>query len=87
MNTLWDDLPYEGGSYTYANLNDFIIDYANFAAAGALRAAGSVCSSSARIAGHCYAGNYNQSFGRSAFRFTTNGTASLFKMITGCHLA
>ena len=72
VNTLWDDLPYEGGSYTYANLNDFIIDYANFAAAGALRAAGSMCSSSARIAGHCYAGNYNQSFGRSAFRFTTN---------------
>ena len=33
-------LPYEEGSYTYATLNDFIIDYANFAAAGALRAAG-----------------------------------------------
>ena len=31
-----------------------------------------MCSSSARIAGQCYSGNYNQSFGRAAFGFTTN---------------
>ena len=79
VNTLWDALPYEGGSYTYANLNDFIIDYANFADAGALRAAGSECSGSARIAGHCYAGNYNQSFGRSAFGFATNEYSFFFQ--------
>ena len=78
MNTLWDALPYEEGSYTYANLNDFIVDYANFAAAGALRAAGSMCSSSARIAGHCYAGNYNQSFGRSAFAIHDERVQLLF---------
>ena len=72
VNTLWDALPLEGGSYTYGTLNDFIIDYANFTAAGALRAAGRVCSSSTRIAGQCYGGNYSQSFGRAAFGFTTN---------------
>ena len=33
-------LLYEEGGYTYATLNDFIIDYTNFAAAGALRAGG-----------------------------------------------
>jgi hypothetical protein len=72
VNSLQDTLLYEEGGYTYATLNDFIIDYTNSAAAGALRAAGRVCSSSARIAGQCYSGNYNQSFGPTAFRFTTN---------------
>lgn len=72
VNSLQDTLLYEEGFYTYATLNDFIIDYTNFAAAGALRAAGRMCSSSARIAGQCYSGNYNQSFGRAAFGFTTN---------------
>ena len=71
VNSLQDTLLYEEGGYTYATLNDFIIDYANFTAAGALRAAGRVCSSSARIAGQCYSGVYNQSFGRAAFGFTT----------------
>jgi hypothetical protein len=72
VNTLRDDLLYEDGGYTYATLNDFIIDYANFAAAGALRAEGRVCANSARIAGQCYTGGFNQAFGRSAFGFTTN---------------
>jgi len=70
--SLQDTLLYEEGGYTYATLNDFIIDYTNSEAAGALRAAGGACSSSVRIAGQCYSGNYNQSFGRSAFGFTTN---------------
>ena len=72
VNTLRDDLLYEEGGYNYAGINDFIIDYANFAAAGALRAEGRVCSNSARIAGQCYIGGYNQAFGRAAFGFTTN---------------
>ena len=71
VNSLQDTLLYEEGGYAYATLNDFIIDYTNFTAAGALRAAGRVCSSSARIAGQCYSGIYNQSFGRAAFGFTT----------------
>ena len=72
VSSLQDTLLYEEGGYTYATLNDFIIDYTNSEAAGALRAAGRVCSSSVRIAGQCYTGNYNQSFGRTAFGFTTN---------------
>jgi Carboxypeptidase regulatory-like domain/TonB dependent receptor len=71
VSSLEDTLLYEEGFYNYATLNDFIIDYTNFAAAGALRAAGRVCSNPARIAGQCY-GNFNQSFGRAAFGFTTN---------------
>ena len=72
VNTLRDALYYEEGHYTYATLNDFIIDYANFVAAGALRADGRVCSNSARTAGQCYSGGYNQAFGRAASAFTTN---------------
>ena len=71
VTSVRDMLQGEEGSYTYSTLNDFIIDYANFAAAGALRAADRRCSSSARIAGQCYAGNYTQSFGRADFTFAT----------------
>jgi hypothetical protein len=71
VKSVRDMLPNEEGSYTYSTLNDFIIDYANFAAAGALRAADRRCSSSARIAGQCYAGNYTQSFGRAGFAFAS----------------
>jgi carboxypeptidase family protein len=72
VNGAQDTLLYEQGFYNYATLNDFIIDYTNFATGGALRASGRVCSGSERIAGQCYSGNYNQSFGRAAFEFTTN---------------
>jgi hypothetical protein len=72
VNTLRDTLYYEEGQYNYATLNDFIMDYANFAAAGALRAEGRMCSNSARTAGQCYIGGYNQAFGRAASAFTTN---------------
>jgi hypothetical protein len=72
VDTQRDHLPVAEGNYGSATLNDFIVDYANFASAGVLRAAGSVCSNSTRIAGHCYAGNYTQSFGRAAFRFKTS---------------
>jgi Carboxypeptidase regulatory-like domain/TonB dependent receptor-like, beta-barrel len=79
VNSRRDNLPFEEGNYTYSTINDFIIDYANVAAAGALRGAGSVCSSSTRIAGQCYAGNYTQSFGRAAFRFKTNDYGFFFQ--------
>jgi hypothetical protein len=72
VNSVRDNLLYEDGGYSYATLNDFIIDYTNFATAGALRAAGRSCSRVPRVAGQCYSGNYNQYFGRAAFGFTTN---------------
>ena len=40
VNSLQDTLLFEEGGYAYATFNDFIIDYSNFAAAGALRSAG-----------------------------------------------
>ena len=72
VNTLRDGLYYEEGTYNYAGINDFIIDYANFVAAGGLRAEGRRCATSARTAGQCYIGGYNQAFGRAASEFTTN---------------
>jgi hypothetical protein len=72
VNSRRDLLPSEEGGYSYSTLNDFIIDYSNFVGSGTLRAASTPCSTSARIAGQCYAGNYNQSFGRPDFAFTTN---------------
>jgi hypothetical protein len=72
VTTRRDILPAEGGRYLYTTLNDFIIDYANYMAAGSLRAVGRLCSSSIRLAGQCYSGNYSQGFGRAAFTFTTH---------------
>jgi hypothetical protein len=72
VTSLRDNLPNEEGNYSYATINDFIIDYVNFASAGVLRAAGTICSGSSRIAGQCYAANYGQAFGPTAVRFKTN---------------
>src|SRR5215471_11957093 len=71
VNDLVDNLNTEEGSYSYANINDFIIDYVNYATNGSLRALSRVCSSSARIAGQCYNGNFLQAFGPTAFSFKT----------------
>ncbi len=65
----------EGGAYSYANINDFIIDYVNFTSNGALRNANVVCSATTRIAGRCYTSNYNQGFGPRAFDFKTTDIA------------
>ena len=71
VSDLVDNLNTEEGSYAYANINDFIIDYVNYATNGSLRALGRMCSSSARIAGQCYNGNFLQAFGPTAFSFKT----------------
>jgi len=59
------------GAYTYSNINDFILDYQNFAENGALATAGKVCSTSTRIAGKCYTSNYQQGFGPPRFQLRT----------------
>src|SRR5215203_5715146 len=46
-----DNLFTGAGSYTYNNLNDFIVDYTNFTTNGSLRNGGSLCSSTTRTAG------------------------------------
>jgi hypothetical protein len=72
-----NNLRFSGGEFNYTGasaLPDFIVDYTNFSTAGAIRAlvpgaAGSptanfgVCAGSARRAGQCYGGNFNQGFG------------------------
>jgi len=69
------------GSYTYGNINDFIVDYVNFTTSGALRAAARQCATLAspaantRIAGKCYTSNYQQGFGVPRFTFKTTDYA------------
>ncbi|HEU5237788.1 MAG TPA: TonB-dependent receptor, partial [Pyrinomonadaceae bacterium] len=68
-----DNLFTGAGSYTYSNINDFIVDYVNFTSSGALRAANVTCATQAnpvattRLAGKCYTSNYAQGFGQPRF--------------------
>ena len=72
-----DNLFTGAGSYTYSNINDFIVDYTNFVTGGALRAANRTCATLAspaantRLAGKCYTSNYNQGFGQPRFQLET----------------
>jgi hypothetical protein len=76
-----DNLFTGGGSYTYSNINDFIVDYVNFTSTGALRTAGVTCATQAnpvnvtRLAGKCYTSNYAQGFGQSRFQEKTTDYA------------
>jgi outer membrane receptor protein involved in Fe transport len=67
-----DNLFTEEGQYSYSTINDFIVDYANFTSAGALRTAGRPCPSTNTLtAGRCYNNPYFQGFGPTAFKFHT----------------
>jgi outer membrane receptor protein involved in Fe transport len=44
-----DNLFTGAGSYAYANINDFIVDYTNFTTNGAIRTAGGTCSTSRSV--------------------------------------
>jgi len=72
-----DNLFTGGGSYTYNNINDFIIDYLNFSSNGALRTAGTTCSTGnpLRTAGKCFTSNYAQGFGIPRFQEITTDFA------------
>src|SRR5690349_5614476 len=70
-----DNLFTGSGSYSYGNINDFIVDYVNFTANGALRTAGAVCSTSTRTAGKCYTSNFAQGFGQPRFQERTTDWA------------
>jgi outer membrane receptor protein involved in Fe transport len=74
VNDLLDNLFNESGSYNYANVNDFIVDYLNARQNGALRTAGVLCATSTRIAGRCYNSptGFTQAFGPTAFEIDTN---------------
>jgi len=72
-----DNLFTGSGSYTYSNINDFIVDYTNFVTNGALRTAGKTCATlsnpaaNTRLAGKCYTSNYSQGFGQPRFEERT----------------
>jgi outer membrane receptor protein involved in Fe transport len=80
-----DNLFTGAGSYTYSNINDFIVDYVNFTTNGALRAAGTTCATQAnpvaqtRLAGKCYTSNFQQGFGPSRFELATTDYAFFFQ--------
>ncbi|HEX8706618.1 MAG TPA: carboxypeptidase regulatory-like domain-containing protein [Pyrinomonadaceae bacterium] len=59
----------EAGSYSYGNINDFIIDYVNFATPFAVKPA---CATTTRTAGRCYTSNYVQGVGIPGIKFSTN---------------
>jgi hypothetical protein len=65
-----DNLRNYAGAYSYNNINDFIVDYVNFATTGGL-AAGVTCATSSRFRGKCYTSNYLQGFGPTLFEFKT----------------
>jgi hypothetical protein len=65
-----DNLRFEAGSYSYNNINDFIIDYINSVTTGGLP--NTVCSANpARRAGRCYTSNYQQGFGTGFSEFSS----------------
>ena len=67
-----NNLRFSGGEFNYTGgvnaagyyggLNDFIIDYTNFATSGGINTA-TPCYSSTRVVGRCYGGNFNQGLG------------------------
>jgi len=64
----------ESGSYSYNNINDFIIDYVNWKTP---LAANAVCATSTppnppRLRGKCYTGQFFQGFGPLGAKFSTN---------------
>ncbi len=70
-----DNLRTYAGSYSYNNINDFIIDYLN--SKTPLFTPGSttspmVCATSTRVAGRCYTSSYAQGFGGTVYRFNEN---------------
>lgn len=71
INRVTDDiqnLRFEAASYSYSNINDFIIDYANFRAP---LPATTVCATSTRLVGRCYTSDYQQGIGSPGVKLTT----------------
>ena len=56
------------GSYSYANINDFIVDYVNFLTP---LPAGAQCVSTTRAAGKCYSGQFQQGLGLAGLSLAT----------------
>lgn len=71
VNDLLDNLRNESGAFSYTgtnSINDFLIDYTNSLTPFARPV---TCVSSTRTSGQCF-NSFNQGFGPTAFRFSTN---------------
>jgi hypothetical protein len=71
INRVTDDtqnLFTEAGSYAYNNINDFIVDYVNFAQG---LPASTQCATGTRTVGRCYTSNYQQGLGAPGLKFST----------------
>ena len=72
INHVTDDtsnLRFQAGSYAYATINDFILDYVN--SQSPLPAA-TICPGSTRLVGRCYNGNFSIGIGTEGLKIATN---------------
>jgi carboxypeptidase family protein len=70
VNEVLSNLFTEGGQYTYANINDFIVDYTNWVTGNGLLTSVN-CATTTRLAGRCYTSQYQQGFGPKGAEFNT----------------
>ena len=71
INRVSDDiqnLRFEAGSYSYNNINDFILDYTNYVTP---LAPATVCATGTRTVGKCYTSNYQQGVGNPGLKMTS----------------
>ena len=68
VRNVLSNLRNESGSFSYNNINDFIVDYVNWRTP---LAATVTCVGSTRLRGRCYSGNFLQGFGPLGAEFTT----------------
>jgi outer membrane receptor protein involved in Fe transport len=82
VHDILDNLRFEGGAYSYSNIDDFIIDYLNWksplanipcSSTNPVRTAvNGTPAAATRFQGRCYTSNYQQAFGPTKFQFSTN---------------
>ncbi|CAN5445178.1 TonB-dependent receptor [soil metagenome] len=71
INRVTDDiqnLRFEAGSFSYNNINDFIVDYTNFRTP---LPAATVCATGTRLVGRCYTSDFQQGVGSPGIKLTT----------------
>jgi hypothetical protein len=68
-----DNLRFEAGSYTYGNINDFLVDYANFLSPlpASVTCPTQNITGFTKRPGRCYTSNYQQAFGPTRFDIKT----------------
>src|SRR5262249_20707260 len=74
VRDILSNLRNESGAYSYGNINDFIIDYANWQTplAATVTCATGNTATVTRLRGRCYTSNFNQGFGNPVAEFSTN---------------